>query len=126
MAGPGFAHKTASVLFLLVLMGTFPAVSQGHVFPDHSEPKAGETVAGPQANVRIWFDGAMEPLFSSIVVRDTSGKQVDNGDGRVDSSDSTLIEVSLPSLPAGTYHVFWNVVARDGHRTVGDYTFIME
>jgi methionine-rich copper-binding protein CopC len=37
-----------------------------------------------------------------------------------------LLEVSLPSLPTGNYHVFWSVVARDGHRTEGDYTFTIK
>jgi hypothetical protein len=34
--------------------------------------------------------------------------------------------VSLPSLSPGTYRVIWSVVARDGHRTEGDYTFTIK
>jgi len=48
---------------------------------------------------------------------------VDRGDGRVDAKDSTLLEVSLPALPPGRYHVLWSVVARDGHRTEGRFPF---
>jgi copper resistance protein C len=77
-------------------------------------------------HVRIWFDGDVEPAFSSIRVQNMSGQQVDKGDGHVDSTDPTLLEVSLPSLPTGNYHVFWSVVARDGHRTEGDYTFTVK
>jgi methionine-rich copper-binding protein CopC len=58
-----------------------------------------------------------------IIVQDASGKKVDSGDGRVSPIDDTLLEVGLPALAAGTYRVIWNVVARDGHRTSGDYTF---
>jgi methionine-rich copper-binding protein CopC len=29
----------------------------------------------------------------------------------------------LPALPSGRYRVFWTVVARDGHRTEGDFSF---
>lgn len=75
--------------------------------------------------VRIWFDGVLEPLFSTLLVRNTSGQQVDRGNGHVDESDQTLLEVSLPPLSPGTYRVFWSVVARDGHRTQGDYTFTL-
>jgi methionine-rich copper-binding protein CopC len=45
------------------------------------------------------------------------------GDGRVDPKDPTLLEVSVPPLPPGRYHVFWSVIARDGHRTEGDFPF---
>jgi hypothetical protein len=51
---------------------------------------------------------------------------VDKGDGRVNPSDSTILEVSLPPLPPGNYRVFWSVVARDGHRTEGDFPFTIE
>lgn len=100
-----------------------PDASQGHVFPDHSEPKVGATVHDSPTGIRIWFDGALEPAFCTIAVQDGTGRTVDKGDGHVNPSDLTLLEVSLASLPAGTYRVIWSVVARDGHRTMGDYTF---
>ena len=116
--------KTVCLFFLLFWMA-LPGVSQGHAFPDHSAPRVGETVSDPPSNVRIWFDGDLEPVFSTIYVQDASGKRVDKGNGRVNPSAAVLLEVGLPSLPAGAYRVFWNVVARDGHRTMGDYTFVI-
>lgn len=118
----GTAFIFLFVSFLLVL----PAVSQGHAFPDHSDPKVGATVQGSPARVRIWFDGDLEPVFSTIVVKDLSGKKVDKGDGHVNTSDTTLLEASLPPLSAGTYQVAWSVVARDGHRTQGNYLFTIK
>ena len=85
----------------------------------------GAVITISPARVRIWFDGVLEPLFSTLQVRSTSDQQVDRGDGHVDTSDQTLLEVSLPPLSPGTYRVIWSVVARDGHRTQGDYTFIL-
>ena len=114
------------MLFFLSLLLLFPGVSQGHAFPDHSDPKVGATVSGSPANVRIWFDGDLEPVFSTIAVQNEGGKKVDKGNGRVNPSNSTLLEVSVPPLPAGTYRVFWSVVARDGHRTMGDYSFVIK
>ena len=49
-----------------------------------------------------------------------------SGTVRISSSDGTLLEVGLPSLPAGRYRVFWSVVARDGHRTEGDFSFTVK
>jgi methionine-rich copper-binding protein CopC len=78
--------------------------------------------ASPPA-VRIWFDGQIEPVFSKLRVEDAKNRQVDKGDSRVDPADATILEVGLPPLPAGRYRVFWSVVARDGHRTEGDFAF---
>jgi len=78
--------------------------------------------ASPAA-VRIWFDGAIEPMFSTVRVEDSSGHQVDSGDPRVDPEDDKLLEVSVPPLPPGSYEVAWSVVARDGHRTEGRFPF---
>lgn len=110
------------IAFACILSGTV----ESHVFPDHSDPKVGATVQGSPASVRIWFDGALEPAFSTIEIQDERGIRVDKGNSRVDAGDATLLEVGLPPLPAGTYRVIWNVVARDGHRTEGDYTFVVE
>jgi methionine-rich copper-binding protein CopC len=78
--------------------------------------------ASPPA-VRIWFDGQIEPVFSKVRVEDADRRQVDKGDSRVDPDDRTLLEVGLPPLGPGKYRVYWSVVARDGHRTEGDYSF---
>ncbi len=117
--------KKAAALLLLFVLWALPELSFGHALPDHAEPRVGSTVSSP-SRVRIWFDSNLEPVFSRIVVHDAKGQPVDKGDGRVDPSDSTLLEVSLPSLPPGAYRVLWNVVARDGHRTEGEFSFTVK
>ncbi len=111
---------------LLLILWALPELSFGHALPDHAEPRVGSTVAAAPPRVRIWFDGDLEPVFSSIVVHDMKGGTVDKGDGHVDASDPKLLEVSLPPLQSGTYRVLWNVVARDGHRTQGEFTFTVK
>ena len=118
--------RTAVALLSLVLLCILPELAMGHAFPDHSDPKVGATIAASPDRVRIWFDSDLEPAFSSIMVHSAEGKMVDKRDGRVDPSDPTLLEVSVRKLPPGTYRVFWNVVARDTHRTMGDYTFTIK
>jgi methionine-rich copper-binding protein CopC len=99
------------------------APAWAHVFPDHSEPRVGHALDAPPPAVRIWFDGAIEPVFSTLRVEDAGRRRVDRDDAHVDASDRTLLEVSLPPLPSGRYQVFWSVVARDGHRTEGSFRF---
>lgn len=109
-----------------MLLNIWPQSAQSHAFPDHSDPKVGSTVTAAPTQVRIWFDSALEPPFSTLRVQNASGQQVDKGDGHVVASDPTILEVSLPPIPPGTYRVLWSVVARDGHRTEGDYTFTIK
>jgi copper transport protein len=71
----------------------------------------------------MWFDGALEPVFSSIKVVNAGHQQVDNGDGGVNPVDHTVLDASLPPLPPGQYRIVWSVVAHDGHRTEGDLAF---
>ncbi|HZX14475.1 MAG TPA: copper resistance protein CopC [Thermodesulfobacteriota bacterium] len=110
----------------LMLLCLWTDAAWGHVFPEHTEPEVGATVTVAPTRVRIWFNGALEPAFSTFHVQNSSGEQVDRGDGHGDPSDPTLLEVSLPPLPPGIYRVFWSAVARDGHRTEGDYIFTIK
>jgi methionine-rich copper-binding protein CopC len=72
----------------------------------------------------VWFDAALEPAFSAIMVHNAKGEIIDKKTD-VNPSDTTLL-VSVPRLPAGIYRVIWDIAARDGHRTKGDYTFIVK
>ena len=69
------------------------------------------------------FNERLENSFSSAVVRDAAGKQVDKGDGAVDKKDRRIIHVSLPALDSGVYRVEWRAVSADTHRVNGDFTF---
>ena len=113
------------IIVILLLAGT-PLRLWAHAFPDHSEPRVGSTVEETPNAVSIWFDGYLEPAFSTIEVYDANEKRVDKQDGRVDEKDRTLLTIGIPPLAPGTYHVFWTVVAVDGHRTEGDFKFTVE
>ncbi len=105
---------------LLLFMATS---AWGHAFPDHSEPRVGWTVHASPPRARIWFDGVLEPAFSTIKVVNAHHQQVDNGNGRVNPADHTVLQASLPPLPPGQYQILWSVIAHDGHRTEGDLSF---
>ncbi len=112
-----------SVLLTTGLLLFADATAWGHAFPDHSEPRAGATVQTSPSRARLWFNGVLEPVFSTIKVANALHQQVDTGDGGVNPADHTVLEVSLPPLPAGQYRILWSVVAHDGHRTDGDLSF---
>jgi len=120
--------STCIITLAAVLSLNLPGAekARAHAFLDHADPRVGATVAASIDRVRIWFDSVLEPAFSTVSVHDATGKTVDKGDGRVNPSDARLLEVSVPRLAPGTYRVTWSVVARDGHRTTGDYTFVIK
>lgn len=105
----------------VLLLGA--AGAEAHAFLDRAEPRVGSTTKGPPAQVRIWFTESLEPAFSAVRVLDEAGRQVDKGDSGVDPSNLTLLRVSLPPLPPGTYKVIWRVLSVDSHVTEGDFTF---
>ena len=117
---------TAAAFLSIMLLFIMPNAAQGHAYPDHADPKVGATVNASPDRVRIWFDSELEPDFSTIMVHSAENTMVDNRDGRVNPSDATLLEVSVPRLPSGRYRVIWSVVARDGHHTEGDYIFTIK
>jgi methionine-rich copper-binding protein CopC len=101
---------------------SFASAAFAHVFPQKQEPGAGATVMSP-AQIKIAFDGQLEPSFSTLTVTDNSGKQVNTAKAAVDAQQPTAISVPLPSLSAGHYTVHWAAVASAGHRTHGEYSF---
>ena len=106
----------------LVLCFALSGVAIAHVFPRTQVPGAGASVA-PPPEVRIVFDGPLEPAFSSLTVTDASGKQVNTAKSAVDAQDHNAISLALPALQSGRYTVHWVAVASVGHRTHGNYSF---
>ncbi len=120
MTGSKGARVAIAVLALLLLSRTALA----HAFPDHSLPRVGSQLTTAPTSVRIWFDGDIEPVFSTLIVKTAAGAKVSAGKGRVSSSNSTLLETPLPhKLAPGKYYVYWSVIARDGHHTEGRFPF---
>ncbi|NML31159.1 copper resistance protein CopC [Paraburkholderia sp. G-4-1-8] len=114
-------HRTMRIAAALAGL-TFASAAFAHVFPQKQEPGAGASVTAP-AQVKVSFDGPLEPAFSSLSVTDASGKTVTTQKSSVDAQQPAVMSVPLPTLAAGHYTVHWVAVASDGHRTHGDYGF---
>jgi methionine-rich copper-binding protein CopC len=99
------------------------SVAVAHAFLDRAAPAVGSTVHGSPSSVKLWFTEPLEAAFTTIKVLDQTGKQVDNGDKAVDASDRTVLSISLPQLPPGTYRVVWRALSIDTHVTEGAFTF---
>jgi methionine-rich copper-binding protein CopC len=116
--------KIAGLIAVLVLALQGSALA--HVVLDHADPKVGSENAKAPTEVKIYFSDDIEPSLSSMEVLDASGQQVDKKDCKVDAKDKTLLVVSLPALPAGTYKVVWHVVCTQTHKIKGDFRFVVK
>jgi len=86
----------------------------------------GWTISRSPQKVTIWFDGELEPAFSTISVYNATKQQVDKRNSRVNGSDASVLEVDLPALTPGMYHVYWKALSKDTHVTQGDFSFVIE
>ena len=113
-------------LMTAIALGLPPSSGWAHAFVSRSDPRAGASLEESPAQIRIWFDGPVEPVFIDIRVENGDKQRVDKGDGRLNPGDKTLVEVGLPPLAPGRYRVFWSVIARDGHRREGSFSFLVK
>ncbi len=118
--------KRLSLFVILAFLLAAPLPALPHAFPVHAIPGAGAVLQQPPATVTIYFDSELEPLFSTLIVKNEQGALVSEGKGQVDPHNPMMLWTRLTSDRHGTYHVYWSVVARDGHHTEGDYTYAVE
>jgi methionine-rich copper-binding protein CopC len=106
---------------VLAICGAGAASAHAHLV--RATPAAGGTVQTAPNEVTLRFNEKLENTFSSVVVRDSGGKQIDNGDARVDKGDRAMMRISLPPLSPGVYKVEWRALSTDTHKSNGDFTF---
>jgi methionine-rich copper-binding protein CopC len=107
----------------MTLSAATAAFAHAHLV--RATPTVGGTVHEAPAEVLLRFNEKLESAFSSVVVRDSAGKQVDKADAQVDKTDRLQMRVSLPPLTPGTYKVEWRVMSSDTHKVNGTFTFVV-
>jgi methionine-rich copper-binding protein CopC len=110
-----------AMTFCLFVVGT--SLVEAHAFLDHADPKVGSTTKGSPTIVKIWFTEEVQVGISGMEVLDSTGREVDNKDVKIDANDDALMSVPVPKLPPGIYKVEWHAVCRFGHDTNGTFTF---
>jgi hypothetical protein len=97
--------------------------AHAHAFLEQAQPRVGSVVQAAPAEVRLRFNEALEPAFSSIQVLDANGKAVDARRAKVDDANHAVLRLALPRLAPGAYVVKWRAVSVDTHATEGRYVF---
>ena len=116
-------QRTIFVIAACAVLVLWDATAFAHPRLVRATPAVDGTVRTAPSDVTLRFNEKLEPAFSSVVIRDSTGKQVDKGDVQLDKADRRIMRVSLPPLAPGVYKVEWRVVAADTHKVEGDFTF---
>ena len=109
--------------YLLAVAGlciTSPAFA--HAMLERASPPVGSEAASPPHEIVLTFTEGVEPLFSSIEVRNAAGAVLATGKPHA-AGDTRRLAVDLPMLPAGTYTVIWHATSVDTHKTEGRFQF---
>lgn len=88
-----------------------------------SEPAAQSTVAESPAQLRLWFEGDIEPAFTQLSLRASNGARLALGAPH-EGGEAGLIVAAVPlRLAPDAYTVGWQTVGRDGHTISGEFGF---
>ncbi len=93
-----------------------------HAFLRRAVPAANSVVTPPPTELRLVFGSKLEGGFAKIEVS-VDGRALAGLQDAVVGKDGETVTLALPGGAAGSYLVHWSVVAHDGHRTGGSYTF---
>ena len=114
-------------LFILAALATALATGTALAADSQSvstDPDANATVKAPLEMIHVLFHNPVDMKTARMSVTDKSGKPVDVGPAMPMGTDGKLL-MAMPKtpLPAGTYHVTWQVKGTNGNPLQGQFTF---
>ena len=111
-----------ALLVAVVALATAAAPALAHVHVVKTSPKAGSSVKRSRASASVTFSGPI--LRGTLIVTGPAGKRasVDSGARDPRNIDRVLVELKH-GLKPGAYKGTWKIVAADGHRQQGSFTF---
>jgi len=108
---------------ILALGMGYGTLAFAHAHLKSAEPAQNTAAASPAA-LTLHFTEGLEPALSGIEVIKEDHTKVSLEEARTISGDdrSLVVPLSEPLAP-GVYTVNWHVLAKDGHKSKGTYTF---
>lgn len=107
------------VIVSLLIASLMSSGAFAHAFLDHASPRVGSTVGSAPHELTLWFTQKLEPAFSSVEVTGPNGASVG---GKAQVSGTTM-RVDIKAAGPGAYHVHWQALSVDTHKTQGSFTF---
>ncbi|HLI50379.1 MAG TPA: copper resistance protein CopC, partial [Thermomicrobiaceae bacterium] len=121
---PNFRLPYAALVLAIIFLSLITAATtSAHAYIVRTSPAADATIQTPPAAIDIWFTEPIQAPPHAIVVTGPSGNQLQQGQAKVSSSDSTELTVPIKSGANGTYTVEWHAISADTHPVGGTYQF---
>jgi zinc/manganese transport system permease protein len=113
-----------SVVLVLAVAYAMPALA--HAILDRASPPAGSEISGSPHEIVLTFTEGIEPLFSTVELRDARGGVMATTRPRTIQQNNRKLVVEIPALSSGTYTVIWHATSVDTHKTEGSYRFTVK
>jgi copper transport protein len=112
------------LLLLMSLLFLVPGRAMAHAHLVRADLAPDGHLHVPAGTVHFWFDEAINPSVSKIIIKDSAGRQVNTDTGHANAADPEELDVTIPALAPGQYTVLWTSdSAQDGHILSGFYVF---
>jgi len=112
-----------SIVAAALVLAAAPAFAHSH--PVTMTPAPDSVVTAP-TEVSIIFSEDLEPKFSSLKLKDSSGNVVSKQASVLDPKNAKHMTLALPKLAPGVYTLEWMSSSTDGHRLSRSYTFTVK
>jgi hypothetical protein len=104
----------------------FSSAAYAHAHLEAAQPPVNGTVKTAPNQLDLKFSEELNLKFTGVKVTGPDKKEVKTDGDMLMDGDKTFM-VDLPAgLGAGTYKVEWHALSQDGHKTHGDYKFIVK
>lgn len=111
------------LLILVILVGLMPVPAEAHAVLVRSFPGHGQRLDTAPPWMEVQFNEPVVAEFTPLLIRNSRGERIDQGNGAVDPQDSTRLTVDLNPLPPGLYTAIYRVTSLDGHPVEGSIAF---
>ena len=103
-----------------------PSVVLAHAELESSMPADGATLSRAPTEIRLVFDGELNPDGTALTVTDASGSVVAEGELDLDVAERNEVAAALQVTESGTYSAAWSAASLDGHVEEGVLAFTIE
>lgn len=115
-----------AAVFVALALRTLSGAAEAHARLEATQPPIGGAVTSPPAELALKFSEEIDLKFTGVKVTGPDNTEVRTSGAALRDGDKTFA-VSLPAgLAGGTYKVEWHALSRDGHKTHGEYKFIVK
>ncbi|NPC91534.1 copper transporter [Bacillus sp. WMMC1349] len=116
--------KATLWIMMIVCFFIIPKTAFAHAYIVNSTPLENQELNKAPSEIKLEFNEVIQEGFHSIIVRDSSGERVDQGQTIIDPKNAKVLKTKLQQhLKDDIYSAEWRAVSADGHPVSGTIPF---